>query len=43
MYLDYLVVTITEVLPLSSSQTIGNVEDKHRSQATQLGKILSQI
>ena len=33
-------VTITEVLPLPPSRTIGNVGDKHRSQATQLGQNL---
>jgi hypothetical protein len=31
------------VLPLLPSRTIGNVGGKHRSEATQLGQILSQI
>ena len=40
---DNPVVSITEVLPLPPSRTIGNVGGKHRSQATQLAKILNKI
>ena len=43
MYPDDPVVTIVEVLPLPSSRTIGNVEGNHRSEATQLGKVLVRI
>ena len=36
-------VTIAEVLPLCPSRINGNVGHKHKSQATQLGHILSHI
>ena len=39
--MDDLAVTIAEVLPLCPSRTNGNVGQKHRCQATQLGKNLS--
>ena len=36
-------VTIAEVLPLCPSRINGNIGHKHKSQATQLGHILSHI